>query len=146
MAVAQSFVGVCEATGKNDGVQVGKFQATTGNRSGEHWCSSFAASCYVLAGLKVPAGVNGSARSFFAPATRIYENSRFRTPGVDGLPGDMVGYIYPGSPLVHHVGFEKGPWGRAATVYTLEGNVSNCVKVLMRPKRSIAVISRHLPI
>lgn len=146
MAVAQSYVGVCEATGHNDGVQVGKFQAVTGNRGGEFWCASFCAACYVEAGLPLPAGVNGAARSFFAPRTRIYENGKLRNPSVEPLPGDNVGYIYPGSPDVHHVGFEKGPWGRTATVYTLEGNVANCVKVLIRPKRSIAVIARHLSI
>jgi hypothetical protein len=54
IAIAASQVGVKEATGNNDGVQVESYQRYTGNKKGDAWCASFVSWVFGRAGLREP--------------------------------------------------------------------------------------------
>ncbi|RZK54478.1 MAG: hypothetical protein EOO91_15845 [Pedobacter sp.] len=54
ITIAQSQLGVREATGNNDGIQVEKYLNYTGNKKGEPWCASFVSWVYGQAGFAQP--------------------------------------------------------------------------------------------
>ncbi len=145
MRIAHSHVGICEATGHDDGPRIEQFQAVTGNYR-TPWCSSHVADCFVEAHQPLPPRVTGKAASWFDRPHVIYAAGQWlNSPAPEGLPGDVFGFNNGGHE-VHHVSLEASAWGVTATVYSLEGNYSNCVTLFMRPKRSIAVVARHLPL
>lgn len=54
LSIAQSQIGVREATGHNDGPRVEAYLHYTGNRKGEPWCASFVSWVYGQAGFTQP--------------------------------------------------------------------------------------------
>jgi hypothetical protein len=115
-------VGVKEATGKNDGVEVGKYLATVGLGQGYHWCAAFVK--WTFAQRRVATtGTNGRADTWFPVARRIYQ----RPSGYVAVPqqADLFGLYYANLGRIAHVGFIDH-WdqarGQAATV---EGNTND---------------------
>lgn len=142
LTIAHSHLGICEATGHNDGPEVERFQRATGNAKGSHWCSSHCVSCFQEARIPLPRFVNGAAKSWFVPPYLLYDGTWLQ-PDTEPLPGDLFGYIYRGSPLVHHVGMQDSFWGTTSMVYDIEANYGGCVKLVLRPKRSVRAIARY---
>ena len=139
-----SYEGVCEATRNcNCGPRVEHIQRTAGLPKRSPWCSGFCITSYKEAKIPIPAGVNGLARSWFPVPAQVYKHGKWLYAGVVSRPMDMLGFNNGGA-AVQHVAFQRSEWGQTAMVYSIEGNYSDCVKVVLRPKRTVSVIARHL--
>jgi hypothetical protein len=110
IAIAQSQIGVREATGRNDGVQIEKYLAYTGNTKGEAWCAAFVSWVFGQAGFAQP-------RTAWSPAL---------LPKAKQLavaqPAAVLGIYFPEKGRIAHVGIVervKGNW-----VYSIEGNTN----------------------
>lgn len=103
-------LGVREATGHNDGPEVEKYLAYTGNRKGEPWCASFVSWVFGQAGLKQP-------RTAWSPALFPYNR---RVNGA--AKANVFGIYFADKGRIAHVGlvaWQKGSW-----LYTIEGNTN----------------------
>lgn len=60
---AFSYIGVKEATGKNDGYEVEKFLKSVGRKKGDSWCAAFVSYCLTATNHPFPVR-SGLARSF----------------------------------------------------------------------------------
>ena len=119
-----SYIGIKEATGRNDGKQVNAFQVATGNKTGDAWCASFVAYCLKSVGIKITG--NGAARSWFDNrhtvwrlsehgAKRFHELAAYRanTGGLYFAKLGRIAHIF----FIHNLKDDK--------VITVEGNTSN---------------------
>lgn len=150
--VYQSFVGVTEANGRNDGPQVEAFQRTTGNRKGDPWCASYVASVLKIARIRHWVNGNGAARSWFKSQHLVWDRAtnglhkfeklaawRANTGALYYQHLGRIGHIF----FIHDV---RGEW-----VITNEGNTNNGqsregdgVYSLRRRIRNIYQVSDHV--
>ena len=92
-----SYIGVREATGRNDGPQVEMFLQHVGLRKGEPWCAAFVSYCLHKAG-RASAPYSGWSPAFFPERYRIRRDTTL-------LPGDVFGIYYQNLRRIAHVGF-----------------------------------------
>lgn len=83
-----SFVGVREATGRNDGAQVERFLRSVGLGKGYAWCSAFVFYCFMQVGVHTT--ITAWSPSAENKKNIIYKNGKFKR---EPLPGD-VGTLY----------------------------------------------------
>lgn len=119
-----SYIGVKEATGKNDGKQVNAFQASTGNKTGDAWCASFVAYCLKLVGIKRIG--TGAARSWFNKQHTVYDRAVHgvkRFAELAAFRGNTGGLYFPAKGAIAHIFFLQDM--RDDAVITVEGNTNN---------------------
>lgn len=119
-AAAADYVGVREATGKNDGPVVAYFLSNTDLGEGFAWCGSFAYTAYIEAGIRPPGKASAYAWSptWFSTASRIV--------AVDQCaPGDVMGIYFPSLGRIAHVGIVERRNGDVLT--TIEGNTNDAL-------------------
>jgi len=110
LKIAKSQIGVREATGNNDGIQVEAYLTYTGNKKGEPWCASFVSWVFGQAGFKQP-------RSAWSPAL-FPQLRQVKT----AKPALVFGIYFPTKGRIAHVGLvekQQGDW-----LYTIEGNTN----------------------
>jgi hypothetical protein len=107
-----SQIGVREATGQNDGIEVEKYLASTNLGAGYAWCAAFVNWVYVQNGIDTPQSPAWSPSWF--PNDRCTN-----TPQT----GDVFGIYFNNLGRIAHVGFihRYGP----KTTLTVEGNTNN---------------------
>ena len=119
-----SYIGVKEATGRNDGKQVNAFQAATGNRTGDAWCASFVAYCLKLVGIKATG--NGMARSWFNKKHNVWVASVHgvkRFTELAGYRGNTAGIYFNSKHAIAHILFIQSL--KDDKLITVEGNTNN---------------------
>lgn len=117
--VADREVGVREATGHNDGLRVGEYQKTTGNRKGDSWCASFVKWVYLQCGVSLP--INGAAKSCFNKDGLVYYQTRFIQ---EPKPGDIFTIYSSSERRICHTGLYRGYYN--SRIYTtIEGNTND---------------------
>ena len=110
LEIAKSQIGVREATGNNDGEEVEKYLAYTGNKKGEPWCAAFVSWVFGQAGYKEP-------RTAWSPS--LFPKSR---QVKEARPASIFGIYFADKKRIAHVGLvetQQGDW-----LYTLEGNTN----------------------
>lgn len=139
-----SFIGLREATGHNDGQQVEEFLHTAGVRKGDAWCAAFVfyvhRACNPMFALKSPAW----SPSWFIKNV-VYKQGR----GLIPQPEDVFGIYFNSKKRVAHVGFiDVWPDGKYA--FTVEGNTNDAgsregdgVYRKRRLKSQIYVVARY---
>lgn len=152
---ALDYVGVREATGRNDGREVEHIQAMTGTKRGDAWCGSFVFTAFVEGGVMGPGGGRAFAWSpTWHPVDRqVWHkergiNSRFQGKGLkQPLPGDVGGLYYAKLGRYGHVLLLVSDEGRFWK--TVEGNTNDAgsregdgVYLKRRRKDQLDVISR----
>lgn len=110
LKIASSQIGIREATGNNDGPQVEKYLAYTGNKKGEPWCAAFVSWVFGQAGFQRP-------RTAWSP-------SLFPKPRLVAVskPATVFGIYFPDKGRIAHAGIvekQKENW-----LYTIEGNTN----------------------
>lgn len=110
-AIYTSQIGVCEATGKNDGPQIKAYLKVTGLPEGYPWCAAYLAWCFKEAGIN-------ACKSAYSPAW-FPKNRITNKP----LPGDVIGIYFRKLKRIAHVGFWHQDAG--AFVITVEGNTND---------------------
>lgn len=120
LETAKSQVGVKEATGNNDGIQVEIYLRYVGLKKGNAWCA--AAQCFILAQHCIDNPHNARAAAFF-PDERIVYDRRYAEDSLV-VPTDFFGLWINGG--IHHVGMIER-WGAWVTTY--EGNTSDTINV-----------------
>lgn len=98
--VAEIYVGVTEATGKNDGRQVLQFQKSVGLKSGAGWCAAFVAFCHKVLNIVCPN--TGYCPNWFTDNV-IYRQNSLHKKGFDPRPGQVIGEI--SGARIGHVSF-----------------------------------------
>ena len=117
LAVAQSAVGWTEATGRNDGPEIERILASTGNRRGEPYCAAFVYWAGMTAGF--PRLYPRSAWSPDMVAAPTWTRAR---GGREPQPADAFGIYFPARGRVAHTGLIAE--NRGAVFLTIEGNTS----------------------
>lgn len=117
--IYSSQVGVREATGNNDGLQVETFLHAAKAKRGQSWCAAFVSWCLQLAGIKHP--ITAWAAAMFPAKNTIY--TRGRPPTATPQQGDVFGLYYTNLGRIGHVGFIHD-WGNGNIVVTVEGNTN----------------------
>ncbi len=110
LQIAKSQIGVREATGRNDGVQIEKYLAYTGNTKGEAWCAAFVSWVFGQASFAQP-------RTAWSPA--LFPLAKQITVAE---PAAVFGIYFPEKGRIAHVGLVervRGNW-----VYSIEGNTN----------------------
>ncbi|TCC94602.1 peptidoglycan-binding protein [Pedobacter frigiditerrae] len=110
LAIAQSQLGVHEATGNNDGIQVEKYLRYTGNKKGEPWCASFVSWVYGQAGYVQP-------KTAWSPGLFPLARQTLKPQ-----PADVFGIYFAALGRIAHCGLvekKQGNW-----LYTIEGNTN----------------------
>lgn len=141
-----SQVGVREATGHNDGVDVETYLAAVNFGKGYAWCAAFVSWVYTQNGVKNP-------RSAWVPSW--FNNNQNIVWARDGLknqtplPGDVFGLYYPQAKIIGHIGFIHR-FGDRITI-TVEGNTNSegsnegdGVYLKRRPTRQLYKIARYI--
>lgn len=108
--IAQSQIGVREATGKNDGLKVEQYLAYTGEQKGAPWCAAFVSWVFGQAGYPQP-------RTAWSPA--LFPAAK-RTSEIK--PATVFGIYFPALKRIAHCGFVErldGHW-----IITIEGNTN----------------------
>lgn len=142
----QSQIGVREATGRNDGVQVESYLRTTNLKKGHAWCAAFVNWCFI--NNQVPTNNSAWAPAWFPKSKTVY------TQGVPlkyvPQPGDVFGLYYPNLKRIGHVGFIN-KWGTGSSIETVEGNTNgygsregNGVYVKWRMKSQISKVANWI--
>ncbi len=119
LTIAWSQLGVKEATGHNDGLDVEKYLATVGLNKGQPWCAAFVAWCYQQAAIKNPN--SGLAADYFRKNI-VYENGHLISAKLIHA-GDTFGIYFENLDGIHHVGFVLA-WSDM-WVETIEGNTNS---------------------
>jgi hypothetical protein len=109
-----SQVGVREATGHNDGIQVEKYLASTGLNQGYAWCAAFVNWTLEQNDIEGPQKAAWSPSWF--PKTRIVQKDKAQK-------GDVFGIYFRSKGRIAHVGFIDRYQGK--TVMTVEGNTND---------------------
>jgi len=116
---ARSYIGVREATGNNDGEEVGYFLSTTGLGEGYAWCVAFLNAIHEECGQPTPE--KGAWSPAWFPSSRtIY--IRGKAEGISPQPGDVGGIYFRSKGRIAH-GFLVEEWGNKI-VTTIEGNTN----------------------
>jgi hypothetical protein len=115
-----SQIGVHEATGHNDGVQVEEYLRVAGFKKGAAWCASFVSWSFKQANAK--AIISAWAPSWFPVDHVIYEKGK----PVRAVPrqADVFGIYFPDKGRIAHVGFIDN-WPPGDYLLTVEGNTNN---------------------
>jgi hypothetical protein len=114
-------VGVREATGLNDGVQVAQYLESTGLTEGYAWCAAFVNWTYVKNNVEVPEKYPAWSPSWFPPS-RVYED--IDIGGSTPQKGDVFGLYFKSKNRIAHVGFiHKWPPDKNYCI-TVEGNTN----------------------
>lgn len=122
LQIAESFVGVTEATGNNDGPEVEMFLHSVGRHKGDSWCAAFVSYCLTAADVKEPKIRSGLARAFKKSKGLIDANDVLR--GIKKVePGSIVGWE-KGNTIFGHLGFALTKWNKQYGT-TIEGNTSS---------------------
>ena len=110
ISIAQSQIGVREATGKNDGLNVAQYLAYTGEQKGAPWCAAFVSWVFGRAGF-------GQPKTAWSPALFPLQK---RTTNIQ--PATVFGIYFPALKRIAHCGFVErleGHW-----IITIEGNTN----------------------
>lgn len=110
-----SQIGVREATGQNDGLEVEQYLASAGFTKGYAWCAAFVNWVFVQNGIEGPASPAWSPAWFPRDKTYNVKNK-------DPLPGDLFGIYFKNKGRIAHVGFVDKYNG--TTIITVEGNTN----------------------
>lgn len=138
--IAQSFVGVQEATGRNDGPEVEMFLQSVGRKKGDSWCSAFVSYCLTVTDVKEPTIRSGLARAFKKSKGLINANDVLRgTKKIE--PGSIVGWE-KGNTIFGHIGFVMD-W-RQQYGTTIEGNTSSGVQGSQSDGDGVYIRSRSI--
>lgn len=106
VAIAQSQIGVREATGNNDGPEVEAYLTSVGLKKGEPWCAAFLSWIFKKAGYKQP-------RTAWSPA--LFPSQRLvKLPA----PGVLFGIYFPSLERIAHCGL----------IERVNGNWLSCVE------------------
>lgn len=142
-AVYTKYIGVREATGRNDGPEVEMFLGYVGFSAGAPWCAAFVSWCFHEAG--VEAQRSAWSPAWFPAGRTVYRRGRARAYHMQRA--DVFGIYNSRLRRIAHVGFvdgEDGDW-----LITVEGNTNEAgaregVGVLRkrRHKRAIERVSR----
>jgi len=117
VATAATQVGVVEATGKNDGVQVEAYLASVGQKKGAPYCAAFCA--WVFKQCKQMITGNAFSPSWF-PASKVVMQGQ---KGWDLVqPGDVFGLYFASHKRIAHVGFIESQ--TRSHIITIEANTS----------------------
>jgi hypothetical protein len=147
--VYNSQIGVQEATGHNDGVQVEAYQRATGNHKGDYWCASFVAWC--LKECNLPIKGNGMALSFFRKPYVVWtkDNGIRSFDKLAAVRGNFGGVYFSNLHRIGHIFIIDNI--QNDYVVTVEGNASNNhsrngtgVYKLKRRIRNIYSVSNHI--
>jgi hypothetical protein len=143
-----SQIGVREATGFNDGVQVEAYLHSTGLGKGFAWCAAFVNWVYLETGVTKVAGSAWSPLWFqpdyvvYQPSKKIYK----KFPDT----GDVFGIWLENKGRIAHVGFIHR-WTDGNFVTTAEGNTNDAgsregdgVYIKKRLKRQIYAVSNYI--
>lgn len=110
-------IGVREATGKNDGVEVENYLASTGLGKGYAWCAAFVNWVYTDCGVRTPKSPAWSPSWFPDSKTIAIEH---------GLQGDVFGIYFKSKKRIAHVGFIDEDFENGkSTILTVEGNTND---------------------
>lgn len=152
--VYTSFIGVTEATGRNDGKQVEAFQAVTGNKKGDAWCASFIAACLKLSKVNTWRNGNGAALSWFKPSSVVYDrktNCYRNFVKLAAKRGNTGSLFYAKINRIGHIFFIHNLSRDGEYVITVEGNTNNGlsregdgVYSLRRRIRNVYSVSDHI--
>jgi len=116
---AFSYIGVKEATGKNDGYEVEKFLKSVGRKKGDSWCAAFVSYCLTTTNHPFPVR-SGLARAF------VIKQSILATHVLQGIKqvsrGDLIIW-QKGSSISGHIGFVAIVDDKK--YITIEGNTSS---------------------
>lgn len=143
-----SYIGVREATGNNDGIEVEKFLKSTGLGKGYAWCAAFVNWCFIQCGIKTVKSPAWSP-SWFPNDKVIYKrnNTIKRQP----QSGDVFGIWFSSKKRVAHVGFIDDWQNGSDYAITVEGNTNTAgsrdgdgVYKKRRLKRQIYVVSSYV--
>lgn len=118
--VYNSYVGVKEATGNNDGLEVERFLKNVGLGKGFPWCAAFVKTCLLEAGVTEASRINGMALSCENKSKLVYSARRFA-----GSPrqGDVFTLWYANLNRIGHTGFFDRRIN--STIYeSVEGNTN----------------------
>lgn len=118
--VMDSYVGVREATGKNDGLEVENFLSYVKMGKGNPWCAAFV--CYVLGESCINNPRSAWSPALFPKKNVIYQKNdktKNATPNV----GDVFGIYFTNLKRVAHVGFVR-EWSDGNYYVTVEGNTN----------------------
>lgn len=110
LGIANSQVGIREATGNNDGPEVEKYLRYTGNKKGEPWCAAFVSWIFAQAGFKQP--LTAWSPSLF-PKSKLAKQP---------LPAMVFGIYFIDKGRIAHAGLiekTQDNW-----LYTIEGNTN----------------------
>lgn len=99
-SVYLSQIGVREATGKNDGVQVEKYLKSVNLGKGYAWCAAFVKWCFDQAGIKTT--ITAWSPSAHNSKNVIYYKSKFYK---EPQSGDVFTIYYPSLKRIGHTGF-----------------------------------------
>lgn len=100
--VYNSYIGVTEATGNNDGPEIKKFLASCGLPEGNYWCTAFVYSCFLEAGLEPDVKSPAWSPSWFSDSTKVVYvrgNSNF---GFVAKPGMVGGSFFKSKGRIAH--------------------------------------------
>lgn len=119
-AAASDYVGVREATGRNDGPEVEYFLAGVDMQRGVAWCGAFAYAAHVEAGIRPPGKASAYAWSptWFSTASRDIPIDRCEA-------GDVMGIYFPSLGRIAHVGIVE--WRDGNVITTIEGNTNDAL-------------------
>lgn len=136
-------VGVREATGKNDGKDVLKYQKNAGLGTGYSWCACFVKWCFDQAAIKTT--ITAWSPTCHNKKNIVMMNSTYKQ---SLRRGDVFTLYYPKLGRIGHTGFVRKKFG-TNSVETVEGNTNSAgsregdgVYVKVRPKSSIYSITR----
>lgn len=130
-------IGVQEATGNNDGVQVEAYLRYVGLGKGYAWCAAFVSWCYGRAGRPLPR--NAWSPALF-PMVRRYTAAQIGQGSI--RQADLFAIYSSSLRRIDHVGLvrqQKGSW-----IVTVEGNSANRVLSKRRPLATIYAFSNWL--
>lgn len=112
----RSQIGVRELTGKNDGVEVEMYLASTGLGKGYAWCAAFINWVLMELNIKTPKSAAWSPSWF--PNDKIIEKD-------DAKEGDVFGIWFHNHGRIAHVGALDENWGNDnSMIITIEGNTN----------------------
>lgn len=117
--VYTSQIGVREATGRNDGVQVENYLRVTKKKRGNAWCAAFVSWCFVEANIK--AVRSGWSPAWFPENRLIVRQGKILRQKVPEC-GDVFGIYFKNKGRIAHVGFID-EWHSKVAI-TVEGNTN----------------------
>lgn len=143
--IADSQVGVREATGRNDGSEVEMYLRSVDLGKGYAWCAAFLTWCHDQAGIDNP-------QSAWSPdwvnSNIVYQANKPRISTFESKPGQVFGLYFESKRRIAHVGLITGE--DRLHYRTIEGNTNNGgsregdgVYRKIRYKRSIHIISDY---